>query len=80
MAAEERSKVQVSIGVVDCFVMGLHTLKALPKYGGNLCVTHGMHSWSQQAVKRMLAVYNNDRIRRILHVRRQECVPTIELR
>ncbi len=42
---------------------------------------YGCETWSVRvADERMLEVFDNDSIRRILRVRRRDCVPSVELR
>ncbi len=42
---------------------------------------YGCETWpARVADERMLEVFNNDSIRRILHVRRRDCVPSVEQR
>ncbi len=42
---------------------------------------YGCVTWPvREADERMLEVFDNDSIRRILHVRRRDCVPSVELR
>ncbi len=41
---------------------------------------YGCETWPvREANKRMLEVFDNDSIHRILHVRRRDCVPSVEL-
>ncbi len=44
-------------------------------------VLYGCETWPVRvADERVLEVFENDSIRRILHVRRRDCVPSVELR